>query len=187
MKIRLSEIPADGRSYTFNRESGELNEALKDLIESRPYQVEFTIRPIGNAYEMRGNATTTLSGVCSTCGWDFLLPIDRTIREILFEEQDEHRKSQSVHGNQAVDFGADNLSMTPVIGETLDASDYVHEVIALAEPFYPTCGENGTCLHVDEVSQILSKLEIEFASADEKRDGHPAFSVLGKLNLSKKN
>ena len=58
MKIRLTEIPNDGRSYTFDRESGELNEQLSDLVGKNAYHVNFTISPIGNAYEMRGGFKT---------------------------------------------------------------------------------------------------------------------------------
>jgi hypothetical protein len=33
MKIRLSEIPPEGRKYSLNRKSGELNETLDDLLQ----------------------------------------------------------------------------------------------------------------------------------------------------------
>jgi len=32
MKIRLNEIPEEGRNYTYSQETGELNEALKDIV-----------------------------------------------------------------------------------------------------------------------------------------------------------
>lgn len=190
MKIRLNEIPAEGRSYTFNRETAELDQDLADLIGDHAYEVAMTIHPIGNAYEMRGKLSTTLTETCSKCGYEFELPILRSFHEILFEEQDDHRKSHSVHGNQSVDFEDDSRpSMTPVKGDVFDPGSFAHEAIGLAEPFYPTCGPNETCLRADEVEQIKSKLEHDWetAQAQEKRAGHPAFSVLKGLDVTRKN
>jgi uncharacterized protein len=188
MKIRLNEIPADGREYDFDRESAELNDALEGLLRGNPYSVKFEIKPIGNAYEMRGSLATSLSEVCSKCGEDFELPVEKKLHEILVEEQEENRKTHSVHGNQSVDFFANGPSMTLYKNDVFDAAEYVHEIIALAEPFYPVCGSEGVCLHADEVSQILRKLDEEFAKADvPAAAGNPAFSVLKNIDLSKKN
>ncbi len=187
MKIRLNEIPQDGRAYTFDRKSGELNSILQDLVETRPYDVNFFIKPIGNAYEVRGKIDAQVHEVCSRCGYDFDLPISRQVNEILFEEQEDHRKSHSVHGNQSVDFLGKGPSMTAVKGDIFDAGEYVHEQIALEEPFYPMCGGNGKCLHEDEVREIQRRLENEMNEAEEKTPGHPAFDVLKGLNLSSKD
>lgn len=187
MKIRLNEIPADGRAYKFNRESGELNASLEDLIEEHAYDVDLYIKPIGNAYEMRGSLKTMISEVCSRCGWDVELPIEKNVNEILFEEGEDHRKSHSVHGNQSVDFLGQGPSMTPVKGDVFDAGDYVHEAIALAQPFYPTCGVDE-CEHIDEVRKVQQELAQEFASADVPEKANP-FAVLKGLSLEteKKN
>ena len=186
MKIRLKEIPPEGRHYIFDRASGELNDALVDLIEERAYLAEMDIKPIGNAYELRGTLQTSVPEVCSTCGYDFDLAIERKFHDILFEEHEEYRKSHSMQGNQSVDFLAEGPSMTPYRNDIFDAAEYVHEVIALAEPFYPKCGGNA-CKHEEEASEIRRKLEADFAKAEEAKAGHPAFSVLKGLELSKKN
>jgi uncharacterized protein len=185
MKIRLGEIPEEGRNYTFDRKSAELNADLEDLVGTHPYTVDMFIKPIGNAYEMRGSVKTTLSEVCSKCGYDFEMPVDRKFNEILFEEQDDHRKSQGVHGNQSVNFLGEGPSMIPVRGNVFDAGDYTHEAIALEEPFYPMCGPNGTCLHADEVKEIVERLEEQSAAAVDEPT-HP-FAALKDLELSRKN
>ena len=185
MKIRLNEIPEEGRSYIFDRKSGEINEAVADVVGTHDYKADIFIKPIGGVYEVSGKIETTLDETCSTCGYDFELPVTRAFREILVQEKDEHRKSQSVHGNQSVDFLEEGLAMATVKGQIFDAGDYVHEVIAFAEPFYPTCGVAGGCLHEEEAREILRKLESEFAKAEEKRAGHPAFSVLQDLSLNR--
>jgi hypothetical protein len=43
MKVRLSEIDQEGKTYELSRQSGELNEILQDLI-SGDYKVEVLIR-----------------------------------------------------------------------------------------------------------------------------------------------
>lgn len=186
MKIRLGEVPAEGRSYTFDRQSGELNSILEDLVGKHPYAIDMHIKPIGNAYEARGTMKTKLSEVCSKCGEDFDLTVDRKFNEIIFEEQEDHRKSQGVHGNQSVNFLGEGPSMIPVRGNVFDAGDYVHEAIALAEPFYPTCGANGTCLHADEIKEILQKLEAE-AELGEVEVKKSPFAVLKDLEVERKN
>lgn len=187
MKIRLSEIPQEGRHYTFDRETGELNEALADILGESRYSAEMELKPIGNAYELRGRVRTSVPEVCSTCGYDFDLLIERKFHEILFEEHEEGRKAHSVHGNQSVDFLGEGVSMTPYRNEVFDAGEYVHEAIALSEPFYPKCGGEDTCQREAEVLEIRRRLEAEFASAEEVVAGHPAFAVLKSLAVDKKN
>jgi len=166
MRIRLSEIPEDGRHFSFNRETGELNEALRDLIDQAPYKVEFEIRPLGNAYQLQGKLITQITETCSLCGWDLHLPLTKDINEILVDEPAADRETHHVHGNQSVNFLNDGPSMTPVQNETFDAAEYVHEVIALAEPLYPSCGDPD-CEHLDEARRKREELAAEFARADE--------------------
>jgi uncharacterized protein len=185
MKIRLNEIPAEGRQYTFDRKTGELNQTLADVVGSHDFSVDLYIKPIGNAYEMRGHVKTTLDEVCSKCGYDFELPINRKVTEILLEDKDEYRKQASTSGNQSVDFLNDGPSMIPVRGNVFDAAEYTHEAIALAEPFYPTCGPNGECLHADEITEVIERLEAEANLENQKKPvANPAFSALQGLTLS---
>ena len=189
MKIRLNEIPDEGRSYLFDRVSGELDTLLNDLVGAHDYSVTMEIKPIGNAYEMRGGVRTALSEVCSKCGYDFDLTVDRKFNEIIFEEQEEHRKSQGVHGNQSVNFLDDGPAMIPVKGNVFDAGSYAHEAVALAEPFYPTCGSNGSCLRAAEIEEIVCQLavEAEAALAAGELAKQSPFAVLKALELSRKN
>ena len=188
MKIRLSEVPSEGRQYTFSRKTAELNESLNDLVGDHDYNVDFYIKPIGSAYELRGQFNTTLNEICSKCGTEFELPVRRAVSEILMEEQEEYRKQETAGGNQSVDFLSDGPSMITVRGNIFDAGEFVHEAIALAEPSYPTCGPNDECLNFDEISQVIERLEAESNLENEKKPvGHPAFSALEGLKLSKKN
>jgi uncharacterized protein len=180
MKINLSEITEEGRTYTFDRSTGELNEALADLVEQRPYSVEFTIRPLGNAYELRGLAKTNTSDLCSKCGWDIEIPLNTKFNEILMRNEVEYRKQQSTTGNHSVDFLSDGPTVTYFEGESFDAGEFVHEAIAASIPFYPTCGVEE-CVHLEDVRRKQAELEAEYRKAEEVRTGHPAFSALKDL------
>lgn len=181
MKIRLSDIPEDGRHFTFNRETGELNSALADLIEKAPYKVEMTIRPLGNAYEMEGRVATSLQEVCSLCGWDLNLPLTRAFKEILVEEPEIDRETHHVHGNQSVDFLSEELSASHYRDGMFDAGEFVHEIVALAEPRYPSC-EDPDCEHLEEAKAKREQLAAEFAKADGKAS---PFSKLKEITLKK--
>ncbi len=177
MRINLNEIPADGMFYEFSRKTGELNEILADLLDKNPYDVNLFIKPMGNAFEMNGKLMSQKKAVCSKCGSDIELPLVQDVKEILIEEPKEYRKDHGVHGNGAVDFLGDRPNVVHYRGAYFNVDDYVHEAFALAEPFYPECGENN-CQNLPEIEAKMRELEL---SAEEKSVGHPAFLVLEKL------
>jgi len=180
MRINLNEIPAEGRSYVFDHKSGELNESLADLLGGRPYEVEFTLKPLGNTFSLKGFCQTKMPEVCSLCGWDLELPIRAEWNEILIEDKPEHRKVQGVHGNQSIDFLNDSVSVTYYNGDHFEAGEFVHEAIAISEPIYPSCGDEN-CEHLQEARAKQNELQQEFAKAEAERRGHPAFEVLENL------
>ena len=181
MKINLAEIPAEGRNYTFNRETGELNKVLQDLLEDRPYEVDFLIRPMGNAYELKGWVKAKVPDICSKCGTEMEATVDRNFKEFLLEEDEEYRKSHSVHGNQSIDFLTEGPSVANYRGSLFDAGEYIHEAIALGEASYPLCGGDH-CLHSEEIEKIQEDLKNSFLAALAE-EGHPGFSVLKNLQL----
>lgn len=187
MKINLSEIPAEGRGFDYSRETGEFNEALADLIQDRPYDVTFSIKPIGNAFELKGEFKTRVPEICSRCGWDLEISLDRKFNEILMKDEPEYRKAHSVHGNQSVDFLAQGPDVTYYQGDVFDAGAFIHEAIALSEPFYPSCGVED-CEHLEETKKKHQELLAEFARAeDNRKSGNPAFSVLEGLKFGPKD
>lgn len=181
MKIRLAEIPAEGRRFNFNRETGELNSAVADLIATAPYKVEMLIRPLGNAFELEGKIVTSMNELCSLCGWDLNLPLNKSFREILVEEPEIDRETHHVHGNQSVDFLKDGPSMSHYKDGLFDASEFVHEFLAASEPTYPDCGDPD-CEHLEEAKKKRAELEAEFAKAG---DHVSPFSKLKDIKLGK--
>jgi hypothetical protein len=109
------------------------------------------------------------------------VPVTREAREFLVEDAEEFRNSQSVHGNGAVDFLNDQTSSATHRNGIFDLGEYVHESIALAEPFYPACPD-GQCPNLEEIARKRAELERTFQQAD-KNAGHPGFAALRGLKL----
>ncbi len=181
MKIRLNEIPEEGRHFSFTRETGELNAALKDVLAKAPYKIEVTIRPLGNAYEMEGKVVSSMEEICSLCGWDLNLPLNKTFREILIEEPEVDRETHHVHGSGSVDFTNEvNASSTYKDG-LFDAGEFIHELVAISEPLYPKCGDPD-CEHLEEATAKRAELAAEFARADKAES---PFAALKDVQLKK--
>lgn len=150
MKIRLNEIPTDGRSYTLNRETAELNKTLQDLLQKSNYQVDVYIRPINSKdFQISGVVKTQLPEVCSRCGDDFSMTIDKKINDILIEQPEDDRTGRYAKTlNTALESeGTEELSVSHYKDDQFDLGEYIHEAIALEIPFNPAppCSTNGDC------------------------------------------
>jgi len=144
MKIRLNEIPEDGREYLLNRKTAELNTALQDLISNAPYEVKVYIRPINTKdFDMSGDVKTYTKEQCSLCGEDFDFPVDRKIREILIPEPEEDRTGKYAKSSTPISEteGDTALRVTHYKSSQFDMSEFIHEAIALDVPFNPYCEE----------------------------------------------
>lgn len=138
-KIELRDLPADGREFVYNRETGEMNESLKELIQDNPYEVKFRMTPMGNTFDLRGEIATRLDLQCSLCATDYKLPVKQSLHELIVVQKPLHKGDQQTRANHAhelADSGPDYIVLTD---EVFDAAEYVHEVIALAEPLRPLC------------------------------------------------
>lgn len=153
MKIRLSDIPPDGESFKINRNTAELNSDLQDLLGKHDYQIEFFIRPVGNGtYELKGDLNTDLDEQCSRCGEDFELPIAQKFIELLLPKFNQDRTDHFAKSNHFSDLNQDGPSTYEFRGDSFDAGEYFHEVVALAVPFTPAppLKDNGNCQLCDK-------------------------------------
>jgi uncharacterized protein len=141
MKIRLNEIPEDGREYILNRKSAELNEALEDIIQKAPYDISLYIKPISSKdFDVTGQVSTQTSELCSRCGEDFQFNVKKTIHEILIPDPGEDRtgkyaKTSAVKLNTA----EETLTVSSYKSSQFDLGEFVHEAVALEVPFNPIC------------------------------------------------
>jgi len=148
MKINLSEIPEEGKSFVCTPQTGELNAVLKDLIGPIPYYAEFFIKPLNSKdFELSGFIRTELPEECSRCGIDFSLKINPSFREILIPRQTSERTGKYAkvnHISEAVEGGP---SVAEYDGLVFDMGEYLHEAVAIAAPFNPAGPEDekGDC------------------------------------------
>lgn len=184
MRIRLNDIPEEGKSFLYNRKTGELNAILADLIADRPHQVEFVIRPLNTRdFEMSGTLKTDVAEECSRCGDDFDFNVDAKFREILIPRQPEDRTGRYAKVNHLSDVVETGPSVSEYDGDfTFDIGEYLHEQTAIAVPFNPAPCENskGDC--------SLCGINLRgrsFSYVEEMPEEKPqnAFSVLKNLKM----
>jgi uncharacterized protein len=149
-RIRLIDIPTDGKHFVWDRKSGELNTVLADLIQELDYRVEFDIRPVNSRdYMLTGKIETQSPENCSMCGLDFKFPVHYKINEFLIPHQPQGRNSQYARVNHVSDANDQDgpQSFEYDASGDLDMGDYVHEAIAITRPANPKpdADEKGDC------------------------------------------
>ncbi|MFS4459936.1 YceD family protein [Bdellovibrio sp. HCB2-146] len=148
MKINLTEVPEEGRSYHWNRETGELNAVLNDLIGNTSHEADFFIKPLNSKdFELTGTVRTKLPEQCGRCGIDFAFPINEKYHEILIPKQNQPRNSKYSKVNHVSDLPQGGPETSEYEGNLFDMGEFLHEVVALAAPFNPAGpeDENGDC------------------------------------------
>lgn len=149
MKIRLIDIPEDGKAFVWSRETAELNAVLADLIEDRPYRAEFFIKPINHRdFELTGTIKTGLPEQCSRCGLDFDFKVDESYQEILIPYQPGDRTAKYAKVNHVSEAEQSGPGVQEyATDDTFDMGEYLHEQVAIALPFNPAPpeNENGDC------------------------------------------
>ena len=146
MRIKLSEIPEEGRSYVWTTQTGELKNNLEDLIKGQKYQVDFYIRPINSKdFELTGKIATQTPELCSRCGFDIIVPLKSSFHEILIPPQPEDRIGKYAKVNHISESTGDGPSSTEYSeNHNFDMAEYLHEVVAIALPFNPAPPKDAT-------------------------------------------
>lgn len=149
MKIRLHEIPKEGKSFQWSKESAEINQVLKDLIGDSAYQTEFVIKPLnGRDYEMTGTLQCQVPELCSRCGIDIAFPVRVKFHEILIPYRPDDRTSKYSKVNHLSESTDSDLSVVEYAeDESFAIGEYLHEQVAISIPFNPAppVKENGDC------------------------------------------
>ncbi len=148
MKINLTEIPEEGRSYKWNTQTAELNTVLKDLIGPATYETEFFIKPLNTKdFELLGTIKTKLPEQCARCGLDIAFPIDTKFHEILIPKRDQPRGSKYSKVNHVSDLPQGGPETSEYEGHLFDIGEYLHEAVAIAAPFNAAgpVDEKGDC------------------------------------------
>lgn len=147
-RINLTEIPNEGRDWSLNRKTGELNEVLRDLIDDSDYVTQFSIRPLqSGTFEMVGSIQTAMPEACSRCGLDFVWPVSESFRELLLPEVPTERTGHFAKANHISDHNNEGPSVAEYQGHHFNMGEYLHELVALSLPPVPAPPEDreGNC------------------------------------------
>lgn len=149
--IQLNELPEEGRSYHFDRESGELNKILEDLVGQNPYSVDLFIQPMGNVFSISGDLHTKVGTQCARCGRDMDHPVDENFSELIVVEKPRPRSSSTSHSL------ADGSSVycNHITGNSFSLGEFVHEQIAANEPYVVRCNREDCEDHLQSTQGPL--------------------------------
>lgn len=156
MKIRLNEVPEEGQNYDYNRNTAELNEVLKDLIQTCDYNVHIFIKPLNSKdFTLTGNVQTKRPEQCSRCAEDFEQKINKNLNEILIPHQEQDRTGKYSKSQVMLGDGDEEISVTEYSKQQFDVGEFVHEAIALEIPYVVYCDncqkqENREAFSYDE-------------------------------------
>ncbi len=157
MKIKLNEIPEEGFSYKFTRQTAELNEALADLLSTEEYQIEFIIKPLNTKdFTLSGSIVTKTKENCSRCGDLFKFPINKKIHEILIPKPEEDRTGKYAKTSVAISENDFDIAVLEYTNSQFDVGEYLHEAVAIDIPFnpMPKMKTNGDCSLCDKPSNL---------------------------------
>lgn len=185
MKIRLTDISKDGRTYHFDRQTADLNAALADLIQNQDYIIDFHLRPLNTkTFEMKGSLKAYVASLCSKCGEDFTLEVSRPFHEILTPAQPSERTGRYSRTHVSDDDAISNYEYPDDM--MFDVSEYFHEILGIAIPAFPKHPE----AEMEVCNDALKALGIGPFSADKEIDyeekPNSPFSSLKDLGIDLK-
>lgn len=186
-RILLTELPPEGREFYFDREGGELDAALKDLIGENPYQIEVFIQPMGNVFQLKGHIQTALDLLCSRCGIDIQHKVNQKVSEILvIQNKPLGRGDSTSRVNHTSDLGDQEQEATLLDSPQFDLGEFFHEIIALAEPIQPLGGPDcaTSCENLEKAYEKGWLARPGSSLEDEDFSKHRPFSGLKGLKLN---
>lgn len=150
MIINLADISPDGESYALSKKTGELNTILKDIIGDNDYSINFTIRPLDQGFDLSGSAASQTPEICSRCGIDIHIKINKTFRELLLPKikspaHGEHYSRVNHYTDLHEEGGPSIFECENLL---FNVGDYIHELMGLQIPIRPVAETNdkGDCL-----------------------------------------
>ena len=152
--VNLKELKPEGETFIYNQSTGELNKRLNDLVQNRDYDVEVQLLPMGNAFEISGKIRTSLDLLCSQCGRDMTSPVDEKFNELIVVMSERPRAGHSGHTGTLTEGSGPFCNY--LSSYSLDLGDYIHELIAAAEPFAPQCLRADCENHLNNLKMSLS-------------------------------
>lgn len=135
--VHLNDLPEEGREYVYNQDSGELTSSISDLIGDNPYKIHIHIRPVGNAFELKGQLETQLDLACSRCALEFKYSVKTPLSELLLVVDELPRTGRQAQVNHVTELDSSAPDYVTLPSDSFDVADFVHEIIAISEPSQP--------------------------------------------------
>lgn len=137
LKLRLTEIPEEGKSFTYTQKDPEALRALQEFVGNLPFEVKIHLQPINHAhFELKGVVKAASPQQCSRCAEDFQCHVTKNIHEIMIPELDVGRTERYAKTNVPEE-ESDLSSLFYSPDMIFDLGEYLHEVVALALPENP--------------------------------------------------
>lgn len=183
VRISLKDLPKEGRDFNYTSESGELTAALKELIGSNPYEVNLHLAPIGNAFDLKGTLKASMDLQCAKCAGDFKFKINQALNEVVVLQAPLAKGDFQTKANHAHEWSGDGPDYLILENDMFNVAEYIHEVIALAEPLQPigTTDPSHTCESLQD--QIKRSWLTIGENAQEGTIKANPFQVLEKIKL----
>lgn len=188
-RIKLSEIPEEGREYIFNQSTAELSEDLKDLIGNEAYDAKIFIKQLNSKdFVVQGRIKTATKEDCSLCGETFSFKADLNVNEILIPQASRHHEKTDKHEKQArsnhlSDMKEGGPGVIEYLNEEFEVGVCLRQIVALNVPFNPkpSVNKDGDC------SVCLKTQKAELFIYDEKMGDEAKknpFEVLKNIKLN---
>jgi uncharacterized metal-binding protein YceD (DUF177 family) len=182
--ITLKDLPQEGREFSYTRESGELNQALKDLVGNNSYQVHFKIIPMGNSFDLKGQVNSSMDLQCSLCAIDFKYPLVINLHELLVIDKPLAKGDQMSRANHAHEWESEGPDYILLKSDAFNVAEYIHEMIALAEPLRPL-GRPDCDEMCENIKDRVQRPWLSFGEEEQAATGVRSnpFQILEKIKL----
>lgn len=184
LRINLKELPPEGQEFSYTRTSGELSPVLKDLLGDNDFAVQFRLTPQGNTFELKGGLRAAMDLQCSLCAIDFKYPIALKLFELILvdKKQPIQKGDQQTRVNHAHEWETQGPDYILLDSDSFNVADYIHEMIALAEPLKPLgkpdCDEN-----CENLQDRAKRPWLSYGEQDAEGIKSNPFQVLEKMKL----
>lgn len=178
MKINLFRISPDGDNYSISQDNKDVAEELSDLLGSEPsFQCDFSLKPLGDAIEVKGHFKGHSPQDCSFCGEGYPYPILIEFSEYLVPKEPP-KKSQKQTSQE------DELDQEDGLGvefENFYPARFLRDRIGFALPFQVPCKTaEDKCENYAYAQKAVNRHK-----APETDESNP-FSALKNLEIDKK-
>ncbi|MCB0378709.1 MAG: DUF177 domain-containing protein [Bdellovibrionales bacterium] len=170
MIIDLLSIDEEGKTFSFNESSDEVESLFTDLIGKNPFTIEVLVKPLGNSYQIQGRIQSHYGDVCSRCGYDIEVPLNGRMNEIVVIEKERPRNTQVSQSQRSLDESGPDV--TYLKSPEFDLAEFLHEMMAASQNRYPRC--------VDEAQCEAQQAPVQESQAP---SGHPGFAALKNIKL----